>query len=103
MNGLTYSRYYTRTAKEKENTMDDEKVLLSFEEACAMLPEGERVHTLVQLGSVLIGSDSSREAVLGLLREGRPELSGETATGMGHGLAVTRPDGIHLFIETRQP
>jgi hypothetical protein len=75
-------------------------VALTYEEAVALLPEGERVHTIIDGGVALLGADWDREDVLALLRTGRPELSGAQATARGHGL-VAFPATGPVFIETR--
>jgi hypothetical protein len=83
-------------------TTDADRVLLTDEEAIAMLPDGDTVHTFRQSAAgVLIGADWPRERLIAAIREGQPELSGGAATGMGHGLAV----GLvgTLFVETRKP
>lgn len=68
------------------------------EEAEALLPPGEHVHTFMQGGPVLIGCDRSRKSILALFQKYAPQLSGETAARMKHGLVVVE-DGP-LFIET---
>lgn len=80
----------------------DEAVQLTYEQAVALLPDGERVHTFLDGGMALIGADWDRDQVLALLRDGRPELSGEQATAMQHGLVAFRETGP-VFIETRPP
>jgi hypothetical protein len=77
------------------------RVQLTYEQAVAMLPDGEQVHTFLDGGLALIGADWDREQVLALLRTGAPEMSGEQATAMGHGLVAFRPDAGPVFIETR--
>ncbi len=78
-----------------------ERVYLSYEEAAAMLPPGDKVHTFAHPGvGMVIGADWDREEVLSLLKVGKPELSGEMSAGLGHGLVAHRPDGRALFIET---
>lgn len=80
---------------------EPERVQLSYEQAEAMLPDGEQVHTFLDGGLALIGADWDRDQVLMLLRDGHPELSGEAATAMGHGLVAFRPYAGPVFIETR--
>ena len=81
--------------------MTDEVVLLSYDEAVALLPDGERIHTILDSGIALLGADWDRGQVLGLLRTtGRREVTGPAAQAMGHGLAAFR-DGEAVFIETR--
>jgi hypothetical protein len=79
----------------------DETVLLTYDEAVALLPGGERIHTFLDLGVMLFGADWDREHVLDLLRAtDRREVTGPAAQSMGHGLAAFR-DGEPVFIETR--
>jgi hypothetical protein len=80
---------------------EPERVQLTYEQAEALLPDGEQVHTFLDGGVALIGADWDRDQVLALLRDGHPELSGESATAMGHGLVAFRPDAGPVFIETR--
>ena len=81
--------------------MINDAVLLSYDEAVALLPEGERIHTILDSGIALLGADWDREQVLGLLRTtDRREVTGPAAQAMGHGLAAFR-DGEPVFIETR--
>lgn len=80
--------------------MNDDIVLLTYDEAVALLPEGGTVHTLLDTGTgCLVGADWSREQVLDLLRAGRREVTGPAAQAMDHGLAAFR-DGAPVFIET---
>lgn len=84
---------------------DDEQVLLSYDEAAALLPDGERVHTFLDGGLALIGADWDRADILALLREADClEVTGPQAQAMGHGLVAWRTtDGRQqpVFIETR--
>ena len=80
---------------------DDGVVRLTYDEAAALLPEGESVHTFLDGGLALIGADWDRADVLALLRAGRPERSGEAATAAGHGIVAFRASGP-VFIETRE-
>ena len=73
---------------------------LTFDEAVAMLPEGEKVHTFRQRALMLLGADWSRRAILAHIRRHGAELAGPMATGMGHGLLVHDDDGM-LFVATR--
>lgn len=67
---------------------NDERVFLSYEEAEAMLPDGDTIHTFASNGMMIIGADWDRKDVLNLLKTGKPELAGDMATGMGHGLVA---------------
>ena len=84
--------------------MSDEIQPLSYDEAVALLPDGERIHTFLDGGVALIGADWDRSAILALLREAGPEIevTGPAAQSMGHGMAAYR-NGEPVFIETRRP
>ncbi len=73
---------------------------LTYEEAVAMLPDDDRIHTYVQGGPCLIGADWDREDILSLIREQGARLTGPDASSRKHGLAVLRRSGP-LFIETK--
>jgi hypothetical protein len=78
---------------------------LSYDDAVAMLDVDDgRVHTILDGGIALMGEDWDLADVLALLRDGRPELSGEQATAMCHGLVAFRGAGINrpVFIATKQ-
>jgi hypothetical protein len=81
---------------------DDERQELTYDEAVALLPDGDDIHTILNPGSIMLGADWSREAILNLLRESpRREVTGPMAQAMGHGLAALDVDGRTLFIETK--
>lgn len=83
-------------------TDDDEPVLLSYDEAAAMLPDGDRIHTFLDAGGALVGANWDRAEILELLEtSGRREVTGPAAQGFGHGLAAYRADGVPVFIKTR--
>jgi hypothetical protein len=89
------------TAGAAEVAEDDPVVLLSYDEAVALLPEGDRIHTFLDSGVILVGADWDRADVLALLeRTDRREVTGPAAQKMKHGLAAYR-DGIPVFIETK--
>lgn len=83
---------------------DDVKQLLTYDEAVALLPDGERIHTFMQADPVLLGADWDRAEILELLRQADPEIevTGPEAQSVGHGLAAYDADGEPVFIETRQ-
>ncbi len=81
---------------------DDEIVLLSYEEAVALLPDGDRIHTFLDASGTLIGANWDRARILDLLEETpRREITGPAAQSYGHGLAAMRDDGVPVFIQTR--
>jgi hypothetical protein len=83
-------------------TMDtNERVKLTAEQAIAMLPDGEQIHTFRNPApSLMIGADWDRADVVKAIRKHGVELSGEAATAAGYGLALF--DGSWLFIKTRK-
>jgi hypothetical protein len=80
---------------------DDEILPLSYEEAVALLPDGDRIHTFLDAG-ILVGADWDRAEILRLLeRTERREVTGPAAQSFGHGLAAYRGDSVPVFIKTR--
>ena len=75
---------------------------LTYDEAVALLPGGDSIHTLFDGGFALISEDWDRPRVLALLAATRRR---EAIPGhAGHGLAAYMPvTGHHIFIETRRP
>lgn len=80
---------------------DNERKLIDYEQAVAMLPEDDQIHVYDNPApGVLVGADWDRDELLSLMRESACELAGETATSMGHGLVVW--DGKRpLFVATK--
>lgn len=79
-----------------------DRVMLSQEEAEAMLPGGDEIHTFRQGGpGMLIGADWDRIRLIEHMKKYEPvELSGEIATNMGHGMVLQDGNGF-LFIATK--
>ena len=95
--------------KEHLTTQEEgEKYMRRFitpEEAEALLPDGNEVHTFYQMGNTLVGADWDKtEIIEELSRNDRIEIVGEEARSMGHGLAVynhdTKWQSDVLFVET---
>lgn len=86
----------------------EDRVFLTPEQALAMLPEGDLIHTFRNSGGMLLGADSNRADIEEEIRKAeKREVAGEMATSMGHGL-VLRPKGAKyqgdlLFVATRKP
>jgi len=78
------------------------KHILTIDESIGLLPDGKTIHTFISSsGGVLVGSHWDREDIIKLISgEFRPELSGQIAKGMNHGMAVFRQYIGYLFIET---
>jgi hypothetical protein len=90
------------------NPTADERVELTPEQALAMLPEGEIVHTFRNPDGMMLGADWGRAAVEEEIRNAeRRELAGDMATRMGHGLVLFPKDAQYqrdlLFVATRKP
>ena len=78
---------------------------ITAEEAADLLPDGDVIHTFRAGGPMLIGADWDREGILNKLKTSdKIEIAGETARGLGHGIAVYNDDAKFLshvlFIET---
>lgn len=83
---------------------DDKREFLTVEQAVAMLPDDDTIHTFVQGGFCLIGADWDKQDVIKLLEsapESGIELAGSVAAAMGHKIACYRQSG-YVFIETRE-
>ena len=78
-----------------------ERVSVAFDDAVAMLPDGDEIHTFRNTANILIGADWSRKTLIEWLKEHRTELSGPMAAGMGHGLVGFDGAGP-LFIATKK-
>lgn len=82
--------------------MSNDRHFLSAQEAEAMLPEGDYIHTFSQSGyGPLIGIDMSRQWIIELITSGAPELSGPIAMAMKHGIVIFR-GSRRTFIETKE-
>ena len=79
-----------------------ERVVMTFEQAIALLPEGDHIHTFRSSPGVLIGADWDRENLLLHMQKYPPELSGPAATAMHHGMVLIDENGP-LFIATMHP
>lgn len=86
----------------------EQRVELTVDEALAMLPEGDTVHTFRNPGvGMMMGADWNRPAIEEeILRAERRELTGGIAQSMGHGLVLFPKGANHrsdlLFVETRR-
>lgn len=80
----------------------EERVVLTMEQAEAMLPDGDDIHTFRDTNGrgPLIGADWSRANILEALRTKKPELSGELATKMDHGIVFFDEYGP-VFVATK--
>lgn len=79
--------------------MTDEREPLTLDEAVAMLPDGDEIHTFRSSPGMMLGADWPRDQIVAAMAECGVELAGPMATAMGHGLVVLDPKP--LFIATR--
>lgn len=90
-------------ATTSEPETDDARQTISFDEAVALLPEGDTVHTFVQAAFGLLGADWPRQKILDALKDAECiDVTGPMAPRMHHGLAIPRKGRGPLFIETRR-
>jgi hypothetical protein len=81
--------------------MSDTNFILTPEQAESLLPPGERVHNFVNPPWGFVGCDSSRKAVVRLIREAKLlEIGGERAKRMKHALVVHAREGGCKFFAT---
>jgi hypothetical protein len=80
--------------------MDDRKIL-TFEEAEAMLPDGDVIHTYRQAAFMLFGADVGRAKIIEAFKKYPPELSGDTATATNHGIVYEDELG-YCFVATKK-
>ena len=81
--------------------MSDTSFILTPEQAESLLPPGERVHSFVNPPWGFVGCDSSRQAVIRLIREAKLlEIGGERAKQMKHALVVHAREGGCKFFAT---
>lgn len=78
---------------------EDKPIVLSFDEAVKLLPDGDNIHTFrnPQAG-LMFGADWDRAALLDAMRASSEiQVTGPAAQAAGHGLAIN--SGGLLFIE----
>ena len=94
----------TNRTKIKTEVCNEERVVLTVEQALQMLPDKDIIHTFYQ-GPVMLGADWDAEDVKQELRKSiRIELSGEIATSMNHGLCFWQGEETRarwVFVETK--
>ena len=84
--------------------MNDNRIYLNPEAAIALLPEGNEIHTFINIGISLVGADWIRDDLIMKIRSvDYREVTGRMARSMKHGLALYRHGDKHddvLFVET---
>ena len=78
-----------------------DRVVLDYDEAVEMLPEGDAIHTFRQTALCLVGADWTRQQVLDAIARFGAERSGPAATAAKHGMVLKDELG-HVFIATRE-
>jgi hypothetical protein len=82
--------------------MDDKQKYITHEEAIAMLPDGDTIHTFKSpYPGVMLGADWTRDEIIKCIKNLKPQLSGYHAASTNHALCVKDGAG-YLFIETRK-
>ncbi len=83
--------------------MPDKPVPLTFDQAVAMLPDGDEIHAVrASVPALPVGCNWPRKEVIDYLKRSRDiEEAGPVATRNGHGLAA-RESGEWVFFETRE-
>lgn len=77
-----------------------DKIMITADQAIALLPDRESIHSFRQAGPVLIGCDSDREDIIERIRAtDHCEIGGPACKAMDHALVI-RDDNAALFIET---
>lgn len=80
--------------------MSKDRLIITAEQAEALLPDGEYVHNLVNPAGMLVGCDFGRDDAIAALQSAEQiEIGGEACRGMGHGLVVWADDK-HSFFAT---
>ena len=73
---------------------------LTYDEAIALLPEGDEIHTFRNGGFSIIGADWGREQLIEAIKAAPViGITGSMAQAMKHGMVIDE-GGKHLFIET---
>lgn len=81
---------------------NDEPQELTYDEAVALLPDEDQIHTIIDAGGIRLGADWDRADILDLLRTSpHRDVTGPAAQSIGHGLAAANADGRLIFIETK--
>ena len=77
----------------------NEREIVTKERALKMLPDKDDIHTFRGSGAALFGCDWPRKKIVEAIESHEVELSGGTATRMGHAMCLHDERGW-LFIET---
>jgi hypothetical protein len=78
---------------------EEARVFLSYQQALAMLPAGDRIHTFRSIGALAIGADWPRAVLLEAIEHYGAELTGQSARSIGYAMCIIDDIGV-LFIAT---
>lgn len=80
--------------------MNDDKVILTKEQAIKLLGKRNEIHTFRSGRGILIGADHSRKSLLESIEKSKLiEIGGEACRRMGHGLVIWTSETDPLFVE----
>lgn len=80
---------------------DDDKIILTVEEAISLLPHGRFVHNFANPGGMLVGCDyETPEAHRAIKAAKLLEIGGPTCKSMNHALVVHDEKGHYSFFST---
>ena len=82
--------------------MDNDRVMLTPEQAESMLAEGDTVHTFLNPGGILLGADWNRQEAVDLIKSSHQrEIGGSMCQSMGHELVVWRDEQTPVYMATK--
>lgn len=82
-----------------EHTVDGREIV-PLDEALAMLPGGDEIHTFRGGGGIMIGADWPRDNLIEAMKSAKEiEFSGPMAASMGHKLCFKDEHGF-VFVQT---
>lgn len=78
--------------------MNDDKIIITPDQAIDALLDGETVHNFIQSGPMMLGCDYSREHAIKAIRNADSiEIGGDACKGMKHPLVVWKDDKYSFF------
>lgn len=78
----------------------EDRVILTKEEALSLLPDDEYIHTFRGLDRVIIGADHERKELVEEIEHCKCEIGGPMCRALDHGLVVWTGNDP-LFVKTR--
>ena len=79
---------------------DDEKCIITPDEAASLLPEGDVIHNFVQADFMFIGADYDRADAIEAFRKAKSiEIGGVACKRMKHPIVAWRTDRDYSFFE----